>query len=440
MKRSIIILHNHFSCGSFIFLFFSFYIIEVIMNRKRKNSETENDLYYNKIIEKSSIDPYFRKLEYNKQIEIINKETEIYNYHSSLVPIRYKIIYSNLPMATKLFILNRLDSFDKMSDETSEYSKLSKWIQGLSLIPFDSYMTLQITLQDGNDKINQYLHNAYKTLNSTIYGQYNVKNKIIQILAQWITNPNAITQILALEGPAGVGKTSLVKDGVSKILDRPFSFYALGGANDVSVLEGHSYTYEGAMWGRILEMLMESKVMNPILFFDELDKISKTTKGNEMSGLLIHLTDTLQNNLFQDKYFSGIHIDLSKAMFIFSFNDIKKINPILKNRLTIVKFEKYDLNDKVIIVRDYVLPKIFKNIGFEEKEVIFNDNIIKYIITKYVEEEEGIRNSKICFETILMKINLFRLLKKNDTMMQNDIIKSMEFPVKITEEIVDALF
>jgi ATP-dependent Lon protease len=94
----------------------------------------------------------------------------------------------------------------------------------------------------------------------------------------------------------------------------------------------------------------------------------------------------------------------------------------------------------VIIIRDYVLPKIFKNIGFEEKEVIFNDTMIKYIIIKYVEEEEGIRNSKICFETLLMKLNLFRLLKKNDTMMQNDMIKNMEFPVTITEEIVDALF
>lgn len=406
---------------------------------KKKRSNSEQDVYHNKIVEKSELDSYFRNLDHNKQVDIINKESEIYNFNSTEIPIRYKIIYSKLPIATKLLILNKLDSFDNMATDNSEYNKLSKWITGLSLIPFDNYITLQISLNDGTEKINSYLNEAYKILNATLYGQYNVKNKIMQILAQWITNPGATSQILALEGPAGVGKTSLIKDGVSKILDRPFSFYALGGANDISILEGHSYTYEGAMWGRIVEMLMESKVMNPIIFFDELDKLSKTAKGNEMSGLLIHLTDTLQNNLFQDKYYSGINIDLSKALIIFSFNDIKKINPILRNRLTIIKFEEYNLNDKIVITRDYVLPKILKNIGFQENEVIFNDNIIKYIIVKYVENEEGIRNIKTCFENILMKINLLKLLAKESNIITSYNIDNIQFPLEITESVVLSL-
>lgn len=406
---------------------------------KKKRSNSEQDVYHNKIVEKSELDSYFRNLDHNKQVDIINKESEIYNFNSTEIPIRYKIIYSKLPIATKLLILNKLDSFDNMATDNSEYNKLSKWITGLSLIPFDNYITLQISLNDGTEKINSYLNEAYKILNATLYGQYNVKNKIMQILAQWITNPGATSQILALEGPAGVGKTSLIKDGVSKILDRPFSFYALGGANDISILEGHSYTYEGAMWGRIVEMLMESKVMNPIIFFDELDKLSKTAKGNEMSGLLIHLTDTLQNNLFQDKYYSGINIDLSKALIIFSFNDIKKINPILRNRLTIIKFEEYNLNDKIVITRDYVLPKILKNIGFQENEVIFNDDIIKYIIVKYVENEEGIRNIKTCFENILMKINLLKLLAKESNIITSYNIDNIQFPLEITENVVLSL-
>jgi ATP-dependent Lon protease len=169
---------------------------------------------------------------------------------------------------------------------------------------------MPVSLNNSEKAIQEFLYNSFDILRKTIYGQSNAKNKIMQILAQWITNPKSTGQVIALEGAPGVGKTSLVKNGVSKALNRPFSFYALGGETDVSNLEGHSYTYEGAHWGRITEMLMESKVMNPVIFFDELDKISNSYKGNEINGLLTHLTDPSQNNIFQDKYFSGIDIDL----------------------------------------------------------------------------------------------------------------------------------
>ena len=414
---------------------------EFNFSQKRKRSNSENDIYY-KIRERSQNDEYFKKLNKNKQIEILEKEHEVYNYFQSETPIRYKILYSTLPMSTKSLIMQRIDLFESMTPYDSEYNKISKWLNSLSQIPFDNYVKMPVSLNDGQTKIQSFLYDSYKILNSTIYGQSGAKNKIMQILAQWISNPNSISQIIALEGPPGVGKTSLIKHGVSKALKRPFCFYALGGATDISNLEGHSYTYEGAICGRMVEMLMESKVMNPVIFFDELDKISDSTKGNEINGLLTHLTDSSQNNVFNDKYFSGIDIDFSKALFFFSYNDIELINHILKDRLTIVKFEGYNIEEKINIVKDFIIPDLLKNIGFSQTDIIIDSSTIEYIINKFTDNEDGVRNIKRKIEDIFLKINLLRLIDNNQKDNKINIeykIENLIFPLNIDNTIVNNL-
>ena len=163
-----------------------------------------------------------------------------------------------------------------------------------------------------------------QTLDECVYGLNDAKMQIMQMIGQWITNPGALGSAIAIKGPPGTGKTSLVKEGISKILGREFSFIALGGTGDASFLEGHGYTYEGSMWGKIVQILMESKCMNPVIYFDELDKVSDTPRGEEIIGILTHLTDTSQNSQYHDKYFSEITFDLSKCLFIFSYNDESK--------------------------------------------------------------------------------------------------------------------
>ena len=415
---------------------------DYINNNKRKRRNSENDIYYYKILERSKYDSYFKKQNKDTQIEILDKENEIYNYFNSEVPIRYKILCSSLPIATKSLIIQKIDLFEEMNITDTEYSKLNKWFKGLSQIPFDNYIYMPVSIKDNDIKIQNFLFDSYQILKNTIYGQLEAKNKIMQILAQWISNPNSIGQIIALEGPPGVGKTSLVKNGVSKALNRPFCFYALGGATDVANLEGHSYTYEGATWGRMIEMLMESKVMNPVIFFDELDKISRTSKGSEITGLLTHLTDYTQNNVFHDKYFSGVDIDFSKSIFFFSYNDNKLINPILKDRLTIVKFSGYSIEEKIKIVKDFIIPELLKNIGFNKNDIIIDNDNIKYIINKYTNNEDGVRNIKRCIEDLFLKINLLRLIKDNDTINMIDIqykINNLKFPLNITSIIIDNL-
>jgi ATP-dependent Lon protease len=406
----------------------------------RRNSE--GDLYGTQIRERSKHDLYFKRQKRDKQIDILDKEHEIYNYFYSDTPLRYKIIYSNLSLSMKSLILQKIDMHEMMDKTENEYNKLTKWLNGLAQIPFDNYVKMPVFISDGDKKIQTFLYNSYEILKNTIYGQNDAKNKIMQILAQWITNPNSLGQVIALEGSPGVGKTSLIKNGVSKALGRPFSFYALGGETDVSNLEGHSYTYEGAMWGRIIEMLMEAKVMNPVIFFDELDKISATVKGNEINGLLTHLTDPSQNTIFHDKYFSGIDIDLSKAIFFFSFNDIELINPILKDRLTIVKFKGYTNDEKINIVKDFIMPDLLKNIGFEKDDIKISNDIIKYILCKTDKKEDGVRTIKKYIEELLMKINLLKLMKTKNNKNEMNIdyhIEDLVFPLNITTEISDKL-
>jgi hypothetical protein len=145
--------------------------------------------------------------------------------------------------------------------------------------------------------------------------------------------------------------TSLIENGISQVMGRPFIPISLGGASDASFLDGHSFTYEGSIPGKIAEALIEAKCMNPIFYFDELDKVSKTAKGMEIINLLVHLIDPSQNHHFRDKYFHGVSLDLSKATFIFSFNDRRLVDRILLDRITVIKTKGLDLDQKKIIAR-----------------------------------------------------------------------------------------
>jgi hypothetical protein len=223
--------------------------------------------------------------------------------------------------------------------------------------------------------------------------------------------------------------TTIIKEGIAKAMNKPFVFISLGGATDSSFLEGHSYTYEGSVYGRIAHGIINSKCMDPIIYFDELDKISKTHKGEEITNLLIHLTDPVQNAHFRDKYFHGIDIDLSKVTFIFSYNDPSLVDHVLMDRITQVETKFLLMNQKINIVQKYLLPDILKDVGFEKDSVTISDDIIKYIIEKYT-SEGGVRKLKGLLYNIIRELNIANLTK---TKIENKLIT---FPYKITQDVV----
>ena len=254
----------------------------------------------------------------------------------------------------------------------------------------------------------------------------------MKIIAQWM-NGEQSGYCFGFEGPPGIGKTSLAKKGLANCLkddmgeSRPFAFIALGGSCNGSYLEGHSYTYINSNWGRITDILMQSKCMNPIIYIDELDKVSKTESGKEIIGILTHMIDQTQNDVFQDKFFSGIDIDLSKALFIFSYNDVKQIDPILLDRIHRIKFESLSVSDKIVIVKKYILPEINKKMGFENV-VELSDEIIQYIIDTYT-AESGVRKLKEILFDLFGEINLEIIRNRDDD--------DLTLPIQIKMENLD---
>jgi ATP-dependent Lon protease len=296
-----------------------------------------------------------------------------------------------------------------------------------------------VNMEDGVEKCHDFMSSAQKILDDAVYGLNDAKMQIMQMLGQLITNPKAIGSAIAIHGPPGTGKTSLVKEGISKILNRPFAFIALGGATDSSFLEGHSYTYEGSAWGQIVQILIDSKCMNPVIYFDELDKISETPKGEEIAGILTHLTDTTQNSQFHDKYFAEIDFDLSKCLFIFSYNDENKVNPILRDRMYRIQTKGYSQKQKTTITNNYLLPRIREQVKFDKDSVIIPDATIQYIIETHCGKEDGVRNLKRCLEIVHTKLNLYRLMRPGSNLFEEDMSLKVEFPFTVTKDIVDKL-
>jgi ATP-dependent Lon protease len=383
---------------------------------------------------------YFKKKLSNKeQLMIMKDMRELHDKVYVEKPYRLSLLQSNLPANLKAMALQRLNQLAAMEPGEPEYYKLKNWVDSFMRIPFGKHKNITININDGIDKCNDFIVNAKTQLDNCVYGLNDAKMQIMQMVGQWISNPGSLGTAIAVKGPPGTGKTSLIKDGVSKILGREFAFIALGGCGDSSFLEGHSYTYEGSIYGKIVQILMDSKCMNPVIYFDELDKVSDTARGQEIISLLTHLTDTTQNNQFHDKYFSEVDFDLSKCLFIFSYNDENLVNPILKDRMYRIQTKGYDLKEKLIIARNYMLPKIREQVGFKPDEVIITDEVLSHIISNQAKGEAGVRNLKRCLEIIHTKLNLYRLVKSGTQLFEKDMGLHVTFPYTVTRKDVDQL-
>jgi len=305
------------------------------------------------------------------------------------------------------------------------YDTINEINTGLSINPLSKIIRdIDIHLNE-IEEIDVSLNNIVKKLDDSIYGHDYAKKQILKVFGQWITGKQK-GYCFGFEGSPGIGKTSLAKKGLTNCLidldgsPRPFHFIALGGSSNGSTLEGHGYTYQNSAWGRIVDILMESKCMNPIIYIDELDKVSKTEHGREIIGILTHLIDSTQNGGFQDKYFMGIELDLSNVLFVFSYNNPDEIDHILLDRIHRIKFDNLSLDEKIVIVKKYLFPELNEKMGWDENILNIDDKIIQYIIETYT-NEPGIRKLKELLFDMVGEINIEILKRK------------IEIPVKINQ-------
>ena len=413
-----------------------------------KQISNKNYKVFSKILdeEEDKEADYFKKcLSNEKQELVIEKLRTLQNLTTIDKPYLLHLVELDIPNDYKACALRKINIMRSMGGSfgNSEYYKIKSWVDAFLKIPFNKYNNLPISFADGIDKCHDFMEYTKKTLDSVVYGLEDAKIQIMQMVGLWLVNPNAIGCAIAIKGPPGTGKTTLIKEGISKILNRPFALVALGGCGDSGFLDGFDYTYEGSKYGKIIDILIQCGCMNPVILFDELDKLSDSFKGQEVTGVLTHLTDSTQNTKFSDKYFSEISINMSKALFIFSYNDENAVNNVLKDRMYKIETKGYKTKEKLIIAKDYLLPKIREEIKFESSTIVFNDELLEYIINDFTEKENGVRNLKRCLEIIYKKLNLYRLMKPNINLFEASegmrLKAKISFPCILNREIIDDL-
>ena len=370
---------------------------------------------------------YFKKLSIDQQ-EVLNSYMQSLNSFTdnSDIPLKFRILSLPVSDYIKSSVLKKVQMLE---DDSGEHHKIKNWVDAFLRLPFGKTIPLPVSLETGKEKCSEFLQDSRRILDTAVYGMHNAKTQIMQVISQWIANPESVGNVIALQGPAGVGKTSIARNGIAKALCRPFEFFSLGGASDVATYTGHSYTYEGSMWGRIADSLMHSKCMNPVLYFDELDKISGTPHGEEIASMLIHLTDRSQNSQFHDRYFSGIDLDVSQCLFVFSFNDISLVNPILRDRMQVIHCGGYSQKEKQTILEDYVWPDLLKRLKFDPKDILLGESS-KFLISEYSSKEEGVRTLIRTAEMLITRLNMLRIANE-ETMKDYKFYLKVEFPLEL---------
>jgi ATP-dependent Lon protease len=329
---------------------------------------------------------------------------------------------------SKVVILKKIKEMENADSHDNQ--KLYTWISKIKSIPFGTVSKMQVSKNDKQKNIQKFLENASKCMEDSISGHDKVKKELMRTMGKFVMNNCENGNVIALEGPPGVGKTELIKNGLSKAMNLPCAFIPLGGLTDSAYLHGHDYTYTGSDHGKIIDILKQTKHMNPIIFFDELDKVSKCHKGDEIMNILIQLTDPTQNKDFQDKYFRGINFDLSKCLVIFSFNSRENISPILLNRMNIIRLESLKETQKVKIAQKFLIPSIMKDSKIDNFELDLSDELIRHISSSYT-YEGGVRKLKDRLTEIILEINVRKLMgqKIGNAKIGNKVV--------LTEDIVD---
>ncbi len=370
-------------------------ILEDIYKQKEMY-ELEKELD-NKV--KAKMDQNQKEFFIKEKIDVLQKELGITTVRQEEIEKIKKQNKDHLPQNIKKRLEKEILRYESMPELSLELPSQRNYIDALLQIPWN------IQTEDFDD-----LSKVKEILDKQEYGLEPIKMRILEYLAVKKKNPEGKSPILCFVGPPGTGKTSFAFH-LATALKKNFVKISLGGINDAAEIVGHRRTYLGANPGRIAKGLMQAKSMNPVFLMDEIDKLSKDYHQDPASSLL-EVLDPTQNAYFKDLYIEE-EINLSQVFFIVTANDLENIPEPLKDRLEILSFPGYTEFDKVIMAKEYLLPRICKECGLKEDEITIEENALWFLITQYT-KEAGVRQLEKQLSSIVRKIILESIMQKKE--------------------------
>lgn len=359
-------------------------IIDAEINKRIDLNKIEHDieskLHAN--IEKNNKNYYLRE-----KIRTISEE--LGDDVSDIEEYKKKLEAKKLPDYAREKAEKEISRMSKMQASSPEGAICRNYVDLILDLPWEEYSEEKLDLDA-----------AEKILDEDHYGLDKVKKRILEYLAVRSLKPNSQAPILCFVGPPGVGKTSIVSS-IARAANREFISMSLGGVRDEAEIRGHRRTYIGALPGRIISALKDTKVGNPVFLLDEIDKISMDYKGDPAAALL-EVLDYKQNDHFKDNFLE-LPYDLSKVMFITTANTLDTVNPPLLDRMEVIQLSGYTDTEKLEIAKRYLVRKQCELAGLEGIKVSFSDEAILYIIHSYT-RESGVRNLEREIGSVVRKI------------------------------------
>ena len=310
---------------------------------------------------------------------------------TAATPLRIQVLQSKLP--------NRMTIFEDLQMGASP--KYIQWVRKALQLPLQCHHTPSYSKGvNTNDGVNI----ARGHMDASTTGNDHMKHEVLKLVCQQMAGGTcASAYSIGLEGPPGTGKTHFVKTGMAPALDRPIVEIKLGGATDASFLLGTVYTYEGSKEGRLAAALMEARCCNPILYFDEVDKVSETDRGHEIISILIHLIDPTANTEIRDRYFHDIDLDFSMCTFVFSFNDASRVSPVLLDRMKVLRIPMPCMSERRDIIQRHLIPRVQTRL---KTPLVLSVSAVESIVQRSTDDNSGMRGAEKDIDHVLSTAQL----------------------------------